>query len=379
MHTSTLSTSRFLYYLIMIITSLLLLPSCVPVKQTVPTKTSTLLITNTIARVLYSYGNIYLANADGSKLEQITRLQGAGSPTWSPDGNRIAFISRGTIYLINTNNSKPIPLTNKYFPLGIDVPTWSPNGQEIAFASYGGSSDGQIYILSIEKALQGDLDNALKQINHEGIDAKQLTWSPTGEYLAFFFSNDLHQPNNVAVMNVDAPPSEGLQTIIVTDARNPVWSPDGKQMLYVGQITEDQTNIHIIADTALAISKGTTRFFGGPGRDTYPRLTDTNMDDSPSWSPDSKQIVFTSKRDGNWEIYKMSVDGSHQTRLTNTPAIESVPCWSPDGKQIAFLSNRDGAWEIYVMNVDGSDPKKLSNDDGKVTRRGPIWQPQVKP
>ena len=53
------------------------------------------------------------------------------------------------------------------------------------------------------------------------------------------------------------------------------------------------------------------------------------QDIEPAWSPDGRQIAFTSGRDGNEEIYVMSPDGSNQTNLTNNPADESYPDWSP--------------------------------------------------
>ena len=60
------------------------------------------------------------------------------------------------------------------------------------------------------------------------------------------------------------------------------------------------------------------------------RLTDNDSSDAwPAWSPDGHQIAFTSRKDGNEEIYVMSTDGSNQTNLTNNPADESYPVWSP--------------------------------------------------
>ncbi|MFC1693024.1 TolB family protein, partial [Candidatus Latescibacterota bacterium] len=60
------------------------------------------------------------------------------------------------------------------------------------------------------------------------------------------------------------------------------------------------------------------------------RLTDNPKDDiSPSWSPDSYQIVFTSYRDNHKEIYVMNADGSNQTRLTDNPKDDISPSWSP--------------------------------------------------
>jgi dipeptidyl aminopeptidase/acylaminoacyl peptidase len=68
-------------------------------------------------------------------------------------------------------------------------------------------------------------------------------------------------------------------------------------------------------------------------------------------------MAFRSDRDSNAEIYTMNVDGSAQTRLTNHPSEDDAPAWSPDGKQVSFTSGRDGSMEeseIYVMDADGS-------------------------
>ncbi len=59
----------------------------------------------------------------------------------------------------------------------------------------------------------------------------------------------------------------------------------------------------------------------------------------PSWSPDGTKIAFTSKRDGNPEIYTMNADGSGVRRLTNNPRDDSDPDWSSDGTKIAFETN----------------------------------------
>jgi TolB protein len=75
--------------------------------------------------------------------------------------------------------------------------------------------------------------------------------------------------------------------------------------------------------------------------------------------PDGSKIVFTSKRDGNYEIYVMNADGSGQTRVTDDPAGDHYPTWSPDGTKIAFASKRDGDFDIYVMNPDGSGQTRL--------------------
>jgi WD40 repeat protein len=91
------------------------------------------------------------------------------------------------------------------------------------------------------------------------------------------------------------------------------------------------------------------------------RLTSHPAHDAfPVWSPDGTRIAFTSDRDGNSEIYVINADGSNLTRLTDNPAHDAFPDWSPDGTKIAFASNSDGVPGIYVIDVDGSNRARLT-------------------
>ena len=89
------------------------------------------------------------------------------------------------------------------------------------------------------------------------------------------------------------------------------------------------------------------------------------------------QIVFSSERDGNPEIYVMDTNGGNQRRLTNNPDDDWEPSWSPDGKRIAFSSDRDGASEIYVMDADGSNQLNLTNNNPGLDS-SPSWSPDGK-
>jgi Tol biopolymer transport system component len=106
------------------------------------------------------------------------------------------------------------------------------------------------------------------------------------------------------------------------------------------------------------------------------QLTDISADDlSPSLSPDGSQILFTSNRSGNWEIYKLFVLSGEVIKLTNlSDPVEMWPSWSPDGSMIAFEARGiAGQRDIFTMYSDGTQIKNITNSstyDG-----APVWSP----
>ncbi len=88
----------------------------------------------------------------------------------------------------------------------------------------------------------------------------------------------------------------------------------------------------------------------------------------------SEKIVFSSNRDGNWEIYMMNPDGTRQERLTYDRAVDCDPVISPKGDQILFNSNRGGTRDLYLMDVDGRHIRPLFGFS-EAYRTHPAWSP----
>ena len=88
------------------------------------------------------------------------------------------------------------------------------------------------------------------------------------------------------------------------------------------------------------------------------------------------RIVFTSRRDGNSEIYSMDLEGRNQRNLTNHPAEDRTPSFSPDQKSVVFASNRrDGNWDLFTMPSSGSSlPTNLTRSDSE--EQWPAWSPK---
>lgn len=117
-------------------------------------------------------------------------------------------------------------------------------------------------------------------------------------------------------------------------------------------------------------------FRADPDGSNLARLTDTpGYDAEGSYSPDGKQIVFTSFRDGDAEIYIMDADGTNPRRITNTPGYDGGPFFSPDGKRIIYRSDRkkNDLLQVFINNVEGNAERALT--DNEFVNWGPYFHP----
>ena len=91
----------------------------------------------------------------------------------------------------------------------------------------------------------------------------------------------------------------------------------------------------------------------------------------------TEKIVFSSNRDGNWEIYMMNPDGTRQERLTYDRAVDREPVISPTGDKILFTSDRNGTQDLHLMDVDGRNVRPLF-PNARAYRTHPAWSPDGK-
>jgi TolB protein len=93
-----------------------------------------------------------------------------------------------------------------------------------------------------------------------------------------------------------------------------------------------------------------------------------------TWSPDGSRVALALSKDGNAEIYTIARDGSNPVRLTVGHSLEVYPSWSPDAKQIAFVSDRLGKPQIFVMDAGGGNVRRLTTSGGYNVN--PRWSPK---
>ncbi|MBN1782223.1 TolB family protein [bacterium] len=80
------------------------------------------------------------------------------------------------------------------------------------------------------------------------------------------------------------------------------------------------------------------------------------------WSPDGRTLIYTANRNGQWDIYAISLDGGDEAQLTNNAFLDDGSEYSLDGRTIWFNSNRSGSMEIWRMKADGSEPTQITQD-----------------
>jgi TolB protein len=103
----------------------------------------------------------------------------------------------------------------------------------------------------------------------------------------------------------------------------------------------------------------------------FPEVGDNNI--TPAWSPDGREIAFSSSRTGDPEIWIADAGGNLARRITNFRGPDVSPTYNPKtGAQIAWISDRSGLPQLYIMNSDGSGPQRLT-DMGYAS--SPSWSP----
>src|SRR5215469_13518461 len=354
-----------------------------------------------------------------------------GIPTFSPDGNQVAFSWNGEkvdnfdiyVKLIGTAGP-PLRLTSN--PAGDYSPAWSPDGRFIAFVRDLSREKSAVLVIP---ALGGPERKVAEIFNPRvpEMPIPNVAWSPDGKWLAFPDRDSPTAPYGLVLLSVETtekrkvtfPPAQ------VLGDSGPAFSPDGRALAFSRWSDYGIGDIYVM-DFANPPE-------GPKGTGEARRVTFENSGaSSPAWTADGREIVFTDGA-GIWRTDTTSrgpdakpqqitslggnVDGLavsprgkrlayvhylYQSNIWRIPApslvgrasssngksretlgaasfiastrTDSAPQYSQDGKRITFQSDRSGFPEIWSCDSDGSNPQQLTSFGGPLTST-PRWSP----
>lgn len=225
------------------------------------------------------------------------------SPSWSPDGTRVAFVSfhakKPIIYVETVATKQKVVLSN--FKGSNSSPTWSPDGKHLAVVL---TKDGlsQIY----EMRTDGSGTRRLTQSS--GIDTEP-NYSPDGKWL--YFTSD--RGGSPQIYRMPAGGGEA-QRVTFEGSYNvtPRTSPDGKSLTYLTRVD----GRFRIALMDLATQQTLV-------------LTDSDKDESPSFAPNGRLILYATEMGGRGVLAAVSADGRVKQRLSGFSGDVREPAWGP--------------------------------------------------
>jgi len=193
--------------------------------------------------------------------------------------------------------------------------------------------------------------------------------------------------SHIVVFNIDT----GAEREVWTGQRHfeaPNWSRDGKYLLLnssgklwrIAQAggkpeavdtgtVERINNDHGISPDGKSYAISAGEIYVLPAAGGNPRqITNAKPSYFHGWSPDGKWLAYCAQRNGNFDLYRIPVNGGQEQRLTTSPGYDDGPDYSPDGKWIYFNSDRSGSWDVWRIPAGGagendSRAERITRDD----------------
>jgi len=318
-------------------------------------------------------------------------------PSFSPDGNQIAFEWNGEkednwdIYVKVIGTESVLRLTTHP---GIDwAPAWSPDGRHIAFHRHTESEDA-IFLV----AVLGGPERKLCSMQLGALFREQAaSWSPDGKLLALSEPVPGQEYLRISLLSVESLERRAVTSPPVSMRGDfyPAFSPDGRTLAFLRGQAVGVKEIHLVSlpgGEPRRLTHGNTHIFGltwtpdgahiifssnplGPlslwklsTSGGEPQMLDVGTDGAsyPTLSRDGRRLAYVQESGGDTNIWQFEVPGvpgrgRPPTKLIASSQMDQGPQFSSDGKKIVFASSRSGANEIWICDADGSNLLKLTS------------------
>jgi Tol biopolymer transport system component/DNA-binding winged helix-turn-helix (wHTH) protein len=264
-------------------------------------------------------------------------------PEYSRDGTQLAFARWHTfgvadIYVAPASGGEPRRVT--FDNLKVHGLAWDTDGRHLVYSSNRGGTFG-LWRIDLAGGTPQRVPIAARTVDSPVLsrDGRRLVYEEwTGQ-------------TNVFVLNAnDAQASPVAVTASTRWDWNPQPAPDGTQFAFVSD------------------RSGTVELWVAAAGDGEPRrLTSLGGPyvGSPAWSGDLRQIAFESPAtDGNFDLYEVPAAGGASQRLTDDPAPDRFPHYTPRGDELLYTSRRSGDWEIWRLDLATHASERVTHDGG---------------
>ncbi len=292
-------------------------------------------------------GITFVSIATGERMEWAKvdpAFKGSADPALSPDGRQIAFVRfnedfSGDLFVAPVGpDGKPggaprhVPMERRE---ALVLPVWTADGREVLVVAGTATSNGGVLRVPIDRSRPPERLRGLER-------AANLAISRDGRRLAFSRSRN---DGDVWRLDLREPASSGRIAASTLWDEGADFSADGRRIAFSSNRSgaREIWVADVTGENALPLTS-----FDGP------------VPGTARWSPDSRQVVFDARPDGNSDIFVAAAGGGAVRQLTKEPGEDARPAWSHDGRWIYFTSTRSGPGEIWRMAPDGSNPSQIT-------------------
>ncbi len=280
-------------------------------------------------------------------------------PSFSPDGNQVAFVLRGTencgIYTTMVGGEKSLRLTSDCSDAW---PTWSPDGRRVAFHRY--EHGMAIYVVP---AFGGSEHRLYKGPSNPW--ACGFDWSPDGSVVAFSEARTDWNGSRISLLS------------LADSTTRQLTSPSGQQVDYSPAFSPDGTTVAFVRG---ALAGAVEDLYVVPAAGGVPRrltFDKTWIEGPPTWTPDGRDLVFSSARGGLASLWRISASGGTPRPIAGVGVIASFPSISPKGNELVY---KQTFIKENMLQVNLKDEKRSASPPAVLhLTKGRNWRPNFSP